>query len=483
MPVVVRIGKAALTAMSFVWSIEMAIMVSGKLGAILSAVLSPMGLLTAGIMTLSYMLQQALDGPHGKELRATLTEILAIGREIGLHLMKAFGEFFGWAQGKWGGTFGDMQGASDSLFGTIADWFRYITKQVAIFTADFGLTWELIKESASLAFLFSKDKFNAFVEVGGAKLTLMWMEFQDAAESAFATVKPFAYAFLAAMLEIGKQIGANLATALGNAYVTATRYAQASAVGWAAGKWYGSSFNSDKEAWKNRVESEDVNRTSEQRRESKEKFERGKAEEIDRAFRVEMGELNRAHPVRSMPGFDPNKINKAWDDAKAGAAAPLESDADKARRIARIAEMETLRNLQASTSTTDAEKELIRTRLAGIQAAMEAEREKQKVAQDAKDKSNEFWAEAKRRQQVLGRPEDEGKDGKAAAGKGKGKRKDFGIVDIAQFAKDLQMAIQKSDAEKATEEMAAVIKGAKAPSGKGLNVVIADMPNMVAKAV
>jgi hypothetical protein len=34
------------------------------------------------------------------------------------------------------------------------------------------------------------------------------------------------------------------------------------------------------------------------------------------------------------------------------------------------------------------------------------------------------------------------------------------------------MAIQKSDAEEATEQMAAVIKGAQAAGGKGLSVVI-----------
>ncbi len=485
MPVVVRIGKAALTAMSFVGSIEMAILVSGKLGAILSAVLSPMGLLTAGIMTLSYMLQQALDGPHGKELRATLYEILAIGREIGLHLMKAFGEFFGWVQGKWGATFGNMQGASDSLFGTIVDWFKYITTQVAIFSADFGLTWDYIKESASLAFLIIKDKFNAFVEVGGAKMKLMWMRFQDAAESAFETIKPFAYAFLAAMTEITKQISENMKAGLVNAAIEAKAYIQA----WAQTSHLGS-VRTVSEARPDLVKKihNRVRYGKEERAAAQKEFDA--LVEIDKKNAVTLRKkeiLKENGGLEALPGFNQAKVAEAWGSGKAGAAAPPETDAEKARKAARKAEMERLNDLKASPSTTDEEKKRIQVVMDGIKAAMDAEREKQKLAQAAHDASKEFWAEVKRRQQPLANPEPEGKDGKAAAGKGKakgkGKGKEFGIVDVAQFAKDLQMAIQKSDAEEATEEMAKVIKGAQAAGGNALNVVITDMPDMVARCV
>lgn len=493
MPVVVRIAKAALTAISFVGSIEMAIIVCGRLSGILHAATSPLGLLVIGLTTLAYMLQEALDGPHGKELRATLTEILAIGREIGLHLMKAFGDFFKWLQTTWTSNFGGMQGASDSLFGTIGAWFKYLTTAVAIFTADFGLAWQLVKEGAKLAWLYIQDAFNAFREISGAKLDLVWLKFQSAAEAAFEVIKPFAYGFLSVMLEVTSQISENMKAGLVNAAVYAKAYIQA----WAQTSHAGA-VKTVKEARPDLVEKIDnagsftlskeqgAKNIAEGKKAQKE-FDALVAETEKTATERRAKEIiKESGGMKKIPGFDAAAMATKWNEGKANA--PQQTDEDKKRIADREAEMKRLDELKASPSTTDAEKEFIVARMKGIMSAMDEEREKQKAAQDAKDKSDAFWAKLREKMQVLGRPEDEGKDKHAAAGKGKhkGGGKEFGIVDVAQFAKDLQMSIQKSDEERAAdgiENMEKQLKDAKADGGKALNVAIVKMPDMVAKMV
>jgi tape measure domain-containing protein len=180
MPVIVRLAKAFSMATGLAGALGAASTAASVFRGTLAAILSPVGLIVSGATAFLYILQDALDGPHGKQLQSTLDEIWTYTQQIGSNLQRGFGQFTAWLKRTWTDLFGtDLKTGVHSLMQDFMDFVKAASYQITIFTADFNLTWEYLKAGAQLA----------------------WLGIQSYATDAYAVLRAQTLGFVAAAVE------------------------------------------------------------------------------------------------------------------------------------------------------------------------------------------------------------------------------------------------------------------------------------------
>ncbi len=390
--VIKKIGLAVAEVSALAAVLHTAVEAAGTLGGLFAMISSPLAILSAGATLLASSFNEALSGPGGEQLTATLEEIWTLVAEITTNLQDGFKDFLAWLQSTWSSVFGDsLPKSTNAMWQGVLDWIKQAADLVSLLTSDFGLAWETIKVSAEIAFDSIK---NTFIDV-------------------FNFMQSHLYGVIAAISEGFTGIGE---------YMMAT-FREVGKV--AVAVWEGI-----KAVWNSGFD----------------------ISNIPKVFGDAFSKALASQKDEKIPEIG-KRMKQAYAEASTGVGIQ-NGPGDAARKAAQVG---------------------LRSRMDAIRGEMEAKRDANREDRDAAAKSKDFWAETKKRQQVLGRPADEpGDDEHADAGEKakkqkKGKSSDFGITGVAEFAKQLQASLNKTEAESAAIETKDLLDGI-IDEGKGIKI-------------